>query len=710
MAITEQEYQELLSRIKEDLLESSQGVGEVPLAEILDGITTLPAYQSSSEQDIEKIVRAPLTLLATPALEASIKANEEEAKRAAAETGRVEAENTRMTEFSKIKADVEKATGDANAAADRVDEPIHNAEVATGEAQVATASANQAAISANQSADNADEKAVMAGTAAASATDTANHPTYIGTDHYVYKWNTTTKAYDKMDIYCKGDAFSIKKVYVSVAALTADVNNAGIKEGDFVLVNTNNVENPDNAKLYVKAKSDTGVYSYEFLVDMSGAIGFTGKTPQFSMGNISTLEAGTTATATVSEDGTDSNGNPKYKINFAIPRGNPGAPFRVAGEYATLAALQSAVPNGANIDGFMAVGTKVPYNYYAWVNGAWKDQGQIVGGGGNIVNISSAILNLTGSSTSAEILNVFGGLSKLQELVVKLRSQNCIIMVGDNNGSYIFTFDDYTIGYTDARNFVLHLFDVFNDAYGKAYRRYIKVSVTNDMAGLVATKIAILSSSEIANDLITDSATDVLSAAMGKKLQDNKAEKSDVLTKTNNTVYTPTGDYNPATKKYVDDTYKNIQVIIPNQSAKNRLFANATITSQATVTDYINSIFGTIDNFKSIVYDINVNSKDLEFDLSLGDSSKFIIRASSISTVCNNGKTEVRLTFSLTRFLDLNTVEDKIITIYYSNGEKLFTVSNRVVSNNINTVTKKTQAEYDAITTKDNSTMYAIIN
>lgn len=32
------------------------------------------------------------------------------------------------------------------------------------------------------------------------------------------------------------------------------------------------------------------------------------------------------------------------------------------------------------------------------------------------------------------------------------------------------------------------------------------------------------------------------------------AKSSDVLTKTNNAVYTPSANYNPATKKYVDDS------------------------------------------------------------------------------------------------------------------------------------------------------------
>jgi hypothetical protein len=34
----------------------------------------------------------------------------------------------------------------------------------------------------------------------------------------------------------------------------------------------------------------------------------------------------------------------------------------------------------------------------------------------------------------------------------------------------------------------------------------------------------------------------------------SRAAVTDVLTKTNTTSYTPTADYNPATKKYVDDT------------------------------------------------------------------------------------------------------------------------------------------------------------
>lgn len=221
----------------------------------------------------------------------------EEGKRVIAEKGRVDAEAIRVAEFTTLKQNVETATSDAN--------------------------------------------------------EMANHSTYIGTDHYVYKWNKSTKTYDKMDIYCKGDAFSIKRVYSSIVALQADVNNMEVEIGDFVLVNTNNVEDPDNAKLYVKNKKVDGTYSYDFLVDMSGAIGFTGKTPQISIGTVS---KGSNPVVTLSEDGVDGDGNPKYKLNLVLPQGEKGeAPVLEVGTVTTgtSGSQASAIlePNGSTSTG-----------------------------------------------------------------------------------------------------------------------------------------------------------------------------------------------------------------------------------------------------------------------------------------------------------------------------------------------------------------------
>lgn len=146
------------------------------------------------------------------------------------------------------------------------------------------------------------------------ANETAEHPTYIGTDNYVYKWNRTAKTYDKTSIYVRGEAFSIKKVYASIDDMYADTATS-FKEGDFCLINTGDVENAENAQLFVR----NSIGGWDFLVDMSGAIGFTGKTPQFMIGNVEVGSGKSSAEVTLFSDGTDTDGNPKYRINYVIP-------------------------------------------------------------------------------------------------------------------------------------------------------------------------------------------------------------------------------------------------------------------------------------------------------------------------------------------------------------------------------------------------------
>lgn len=74
-----------------------------------------------------------------------------------------------------------------------------------------------------------------------------------------------------------GAPFTIAKVYASVDEMNADYTNADIAQGAFVVITTGNVEDEDNAKLYVK-----GAKAYEFITDMSGAQGLTG--PQGAAG------------------------------------------------------------------------------------------------------------------------------------------------------------------------------------------------------------------------------------------------------------------------------------------------------------------------------------------------------------------------------------------------------------------------------------------
>lgn len=69
----------------------------------------------------------------------------------------------------------------------------------------------------------------------------------------------------------KGDPFAIAETFPSVAAMNAGFATDGVKEGQFVMIDTGNVNDADNAKLYVKGK-----IAYTYITDLSGATGMTG--------------------------------------------------------------------------------------------------------------------------------------------------------------------------------------------------------------------------------------------------------------------------------------------------------------------------------------------------------------------------------------------------------------------------------------------------
>lgn len=436
MAWTEQDLRE----IEDELKKGSQGVGDVPEAESLDGITSLPAYQEVEGQDMPNIVRAPLTLLAAPALDAADKANAAATKAESNATAAQTAANS-ANEKAGLAA---QAASDANAAKEG--------------AEAATQSANIAAS-------NAEEKATAANTAAQDAEKVANNPTYIGKDHYVYVYNKDTESFDKTDIYCKGE---------------------------------------------------------------------------------------------------------------------PGSSFRVAGEYDTLEALKSAVPDGSAVDGFMAVGTEAPYDYYAWVNGEWVSQGKI------------------------------GGMDEAP---------------------------------TDGK------------AYGRKNGNWAEVP-----------------------------------------------EKSDVLTKTNSESFTPTSDYQPATKKYVDD--KHIMLTITDE-AHIQLISNQEVKAGEAELK-INLVFGSIDNFKNIIH--RLLSDNILF---LKITEKEIFKVSTSHTYCNpdNGAYELSFIYTYTSIADANNISlvtKRIFIALNSNATNFFVVKDILVSDNLTTLTKKAAAEYEAIGSKDANTAYCV--
>jgi hypothetical protein len=265
-------------------------------------------------------------------------------------------------------------------------------------------------------------------------------------------------------------------------------------------------------------------------------------------------------------------------------QGEPGKSFKVAGEYDTLEALKSAVPDGSAVDGFMAVGTEAPYDYYAWVNGEWVSQGKI------------------------------GGIDEAP---------------------------------TDGK------------AYGRKNGNWAEVP-----------------------------------------------EKSDVLTKTNSESFTPTGDYQPATKKYVDD--KHILLTITNE-AHQQLISNQEVKA-GEAESKINLVFGSIDNFKNIIH--RLLSDNILF---LKITEKEIFKVSTSHTYCNpdNGAYELSFIYTYTSIADANNISlvtKRIFIALNSNATNFFVVKDILVSDNLTTLTKKTAAEYDTIGSKDANTAYCVTN
>lgn len=263
-------------------------------------------------------------------------------------------------------------------------------------------------------------------------------------------------------------------------------------------------------------------------------------------------------------------------------QGEPGKSFKVAGEYATLEALKSAVPDGSAVDGFMAVGTEAPYDYYAWVNGEWVSQGKI------------------------------GGIDEAP---------------------------------TDGK------------AYGRKNGNWAEVP-----------------------------------------------EKSDVLTKTNTSSFTPTGDYQPATKKYVDD--KHIMLTITDE-AHIQLISNQEVKA-GEAESKINLVFGSIDNFKNIIQ--RLLSDNILF---LKITEKEIFKVSTSHTYCNpdNGAYELSFIYTYTSIADANNISlvtKRIFIALNSNATNFFVVKDILVSDNLTTLTKKTAAEYEAIGSKDANTAYCV--
>ena len=348
-------------------------------------------------------------------------------------------------------------------------------------------------------------------------------------------------------------------------------------------------------------------------------------------------------------------------------KGEPGSSFRVAGEYATLEALKSAVPDGSAVDGFMAVGTEAPYDYYAWVNGEWVSQGKIGG-------IEEAPTD--GKAYGRKN----GGWAEVPEYL-NLVSEN----LNDINGAGFATQRSSTDYTSPENNYPI-----------------------NENGALIFANVNYGHSNQIYGSYLTNR---WFARGGGNQhgIRTNWKEfafTDDVLTKTNTSSFTPTGDYQPATKKYVDD--KHILLTITNE-AHQQLISNQEVKA-GEAESKINLVFGSIDNFKNIIQ--RLLSDNILF---LKITEKEIFKVSTSHTYCNpdNGAYELSFIYTYTSIADANNISlvtKRIFIALNSNATNFFVVKDILVSDNLTTLTKKTAAEYDTIGSKDANTAYCVTN
>lgn len=351
-------------------------------------------------------------------------------------------------------------------------------------------------------------------------------------------------------------------------------------------------------------------------------------------------------------------------------QGEPGKSFKVAGEYATLEALKSAVPDGSAVDGFMAVGTEAPYDYYAWVNGEWISQGKI-GGIDEAPTDGKAYGRKNGDWAEVpEHLN--------------LTSEN----LNDINGAGFATQKSPTDYTSPENNYPI-----------------------NENGALIFANANYGHSNQIYGSYLTNR----WFARGGGNQQGVRtnwkefAFTDDVLTKTNTSSFTPTGDYQPATKKYVDDNV-TLYFKINNDKFLSYLRTPAYYKDGDAETA-ITYVFNTIDNFKNFVNNALDYGYALVF-INRTTNEKMYIRDYHVYH-SSNGNYELSFIFIYSANTDSDAFELVTTRVFMSynasNGYK-FIVNNLVQSDNLTTLTKKTAAEYDTIGSKDANTAYCVTN
>lgn len=400
-------------------------------------------------------------------------------------------------------------------------------------------------------------------------------------------------------------------------------------------------------------------------------------------------------------------------------QGEPGKSFKVAGEYATLEALKSAVPDGSAVDGFMAVGTEAPYDYYAWVNGEWVSQGKI-GGIDEAPTDGKAYGRKNGDW--AEVSDK----KYVDDSISSARSVGYMMQLTEIDASGLDenTWYPVTIASGERMNIRVEVLISLDSGTKPSWSQHERGFSTRKIWEFAPnawgvnrdSNITIYLSDFVHADIdpvrglgnLSHFDTCYVFVRGGGKYHFYASHEAKVILHTDAyapgdqsvspTTETPAGIVaNIATKEYADNIgYGKVIDVDGNDSINN-------INAQGTEAENrINRLFGSINSFKNVVIDI-VNSH-AKYHFHLFNLTSNCIEMGSVFAYVSSSENNRHLLSFIFTYLDYC----KHCKIDVTDVSKEVIIKDLVASDNLTTLTKKTAAEYEAIGSKDANTAYCV--
>ena len=451
-------------------------------------------------------------------------------------------------------------------------------------------------------------------------------------------------------------------------------------------------------------------------------------------------------------------------------QGEPGKSFKVAGEYATLEALKSAVPDGSAVDGFMAVGTEAPYDYYAWVSSAGgnnpnpspdgkylllsdgtplllaneepillADSGERVASNGEWVN-QGKIGGIDEAPTDGKAYGRKNGdwaevsdKKYVDDSISSARSVGYMMQRTEIDASGLDenTWYPVTIAAGERMNIRVEVLVSLDSGTKPSWSTHERGFSTRKIWEFAPnawgvnrdSKTTIYLSDFIHADIDPVRGLGNLSHFVicyvfvrgGGKYYFYASHEAKVILHTDTyapgdqsvspTTETPAGIVaNIATKEYADNINYGKAI---NVSVGTYLVTNKNERDREAI-DLINAIFGSVDNLKEIIQDIIANHTKYYFHSY--NSKDNCIELSSIYSFHNPKTEEYNLQCNISYYTNNGPVSKRMGFKLMPNDEDCAaSIEDILTSDNLQRVVKRTKTKYDSIGTKDNSTMYAVI-